>query len=326
VSGAIDGLHHIAHVVDDLGAARDVYQRLGFAVPPPAYYALPDADGELQYVGAANTHVTFAANFIELITAVDVDGATAVPSDAKVTQLQAPPEQFDKIRAALGRAGAMISGFLERFQGLHILALHTADVEAAAARLTAAGVAHGGVSVTQREVETPDGPRAVATRFLELDGSDPARPNLLPEGRIAIAESVAAELLHGQDHLSHRNGAVELDEVILCVGPADLDTVQARYAAILNRAAARLGAARVFHLDRGTVALVPAGELGRLVPGAVEPPTPGYAAYAVAVADVVATAAFLDANGIPATTGPGGELIVAGPEALGTTIVFRSRR
>jgi hypothetical protein len=323
MSGNIDGLHHIAHVVADLAEGRAAYERLGFAVPPPSYYALVGDDGTKEFVGAANTHLTFGANFVELITAVGVGGDVQVPDDAKVTPLQAPPEMLEKMRAGLGAAGAMITSFLGRFQGVHILALHTPDVEAAAARLTTAGIGHGGVTVTQRQVDTPDGPKAVATKFLELAGDDPARPNVLPEGRIAVAESLAAELAHGADHLNHPNGAVALEEVILCVDASDLAAFEARYAKILDRDAQSFGSARVFHLDEGRIALVPAGSLEELVPGAVEPPTPGYAAWAVAVTDLAATAAYLDGNGISASPGAHGELVVGGPAALGTTILFR---
>jgi hypothetical protein len=320
MDGTIEQLHHVAHVVADMRDASELYTRLGFSVPPPSYYQLTGADGPGAFLGAANTHLTFGDNFVELITCVG-EGA-AVPPDAKVTQVAAPPEHLEHITAALKSAGDLIASFLARFEGVHILALHTLDVAAAAERLSAAGVQHGGVSVAQRQVDTPDGPQLVATRFLEIDGGDPARPNLVPEGRIAVAESIAAELAHGASHLTHDNGATRLVESILCVSGGELESYEARYGAYLDRAARTDGDARVFDLPRGRVTLMADTRLASVLPGETAAAVPGFVGFFCAVADVDATRSLLKERGFPVVDAPAGGIFVPASAASGAAVGF----
>jgi hypothetical protein len=46
-SGAtISHLHHVGHVVRNIGSAIALYQRMGFVVPPPSFPALAPRPGE----------------------------------------------------------------------------------------------------------------------------------------------------------------------------------------------------------------------------------------------------------------------------------------
>jgi catechol 2,3-dioxygenase-like lactoylglutathione lyase family enzyme len=135
-------IHHVGHVVRDIGTAISLYRRMGFVVPPPSFPALPLRPGEpAQAFGAGNTDVSFSRGFVELVTVVDDDHTTSdVLADATLVPLQAPAETLDQLRESIAQTAARISTALARFEGLHILVFGTTDVEATVARLEAEGV------------------------------------------------------------------------------------------------------------------------------------------------------------------------------------------
>ncbi|MFC4123253.1 VOC family protein [Nonomuraea zeae] len=57
----ISGLHHVGHLVHDMDQALELYRRLGFALPGPAYPVLEEPP---QPFGVGNTHAYFPGNFI----------------------------------------------------------------------------------------------------------------------------------------------------------------------------------------------------------------------------------------------------------------------
>ena len=86
----IDHLHHVGHVVRDIDAAIALYRRMGFAVPPPAFPALPPHPGApLRAFGVGNSHVNFRSSFVELVTVVDDREGGVVGTDATLVPLQA---------------------------------------------------------------------------------------------------------------------------------------------------------------------------------------------------------------------------------------------
>lgn len=84
-------------------------------------------------------------------------------------------------------------------------------------------------------------------RFIELDSDAPedAGAGRAPEGRLAMAEDPAAELLEAQLAMDHPNGAVDLVDAVLCVARAALRDVERRYEIYLGRPARAEGPARV---------------------------------------------------------------------------------
>src|SRR5690606_42038936 len=67
----VNGLHHVGHVVRDLGQAMETYRRLGFTVAPPAYPVLPGVSAEA--VAVAHAPVSFADGFVSLAAGLDAD-------------------------------------------------------------------------------------------------------------------------------------------------------------------------------------------------------------------------------------------------------------
>ncbi|WP_437566198.1 VOC family protein [Sorangium sp. So ce542] len=322
----IDHLHHVGHVVSDMKEGLELYRRLGFRLSPPAYPMLSPREGEPpRPFGAANTHADFRRNFVELVSCVRDDDPGGIPSDAKLVPIQAPPEHLPRLTEAIRSTVARIAACLARFQGLHILVFKTPDADAAAGRLGAEGIHHGGVSAVRRPVDTAKGPQVAALRFIELDSGAPedAGAGRTPEGRLAIAENPPAELLEAQLHLDHPNGAVDLVDAVLCVDRAALPEVERRYATYLGRAARADGPARVFDLDGARVTLVADADLEALLPGERAPALPAFVAYTVAVRDASAARKLLEGNGFPLRASASGDLFVPAAAALGAAIVFR---
>lgn len=312
----IEHIHHVGHVVHDMGAAMELYRRLGFRCKPPAYPMMAEREGSPpKPFGAANAHIDFARNFIEIVTVVR-DGER-IPDDAQLVPLSAPPEAMARIVASIRRTVATISGCLKRFEGTHILVLSTSDAGGTAARLERSGVGHDGVETVQRAVETDAGTRLVPVRLLELAG------DAVPEGRLAIAENLPLSLQQAQTGTDHPNGAVELIEAILCVGDSELDAFVERYRHYTGREPHTLGAARSFELDGARVAIVPVSRLADTLPGESAPDLPGFAGYAVRVRDIAAARQYVAANGFPTTGTEDGSFIVPGSALLGTAVVFR---
>ncbi|MFI6532408.1 VOC family protein [Nonomuraea sp. NPDC050547] len=297
------GLHHVGHVIGDMEGAARRYRQLGFTVAPPAYPVLPGVERPF---GVANAHIYLADGFVELVAVLD-----GTPGEARPIPLRVPDDKLPGLVAAIRAASAAIAGFLERFQGLHIVIAGTSDLDAVAARLSADGVGHGGVHAIQRPVETAAGTAMEPARYLEISGP-------LPEGRIGFAEN-------GPDSaalaVEHANGATALVECVLCV--ADQNAGQNAGQDAGQDTDEEAAAARRRYDGWAGVRIVPASALPGLLPGERPPALPAFVAYAVSVRDLAATERFLRGNDVPLATTGTGEIFVPAEAALGAAIIFR---
>ncbi|MFE2291293.1 VOC family protein [Streptomyces sp. NPDC059452] len=326
--GGVSGLHHVGHVVADLGRALELYRRLGFTLPPPGVPALARREGEApEPFGAANTHADFARGFVELATVVRPGGGS-LPPDARLVPLEAPPEVLPQLVRRIGETSTALGALLDRFEGVHILMLAAPDIDAAASRLTAGGQFHGGVNTVRRPVRTGEGGTVTETvRYLELDGEGPGARGRVAEGRVGVVAELDPEI-QATRVLGHPNGAVGLVDAVLCVADEELEAWQQRYGARLGRPDREVGPARVFGLgaDGGSVTLVPASGLPAVLPGERAPVLPALVAYTVAVRDLTATRELLEKNGFGvrrAASTASGDVFVPAAEALGAAVVFR---
>ena len=320
MTGDLQRLHHVGLVVDDMEQALALFRRLGFNCPTPACPMMSEQEGEPpRPLGAANTYASFTDNFIEIVAVMEDE--SRIPPDVKRVPLQAPAPVLSRIVATAKRLVATLKACLARFQGLHILVFTTRDVEQSRQRFDSIGVGHSGTNTVQRPVETPAGSKMVPVRYLEID-KEP-----VPEGRLAIAENPASEVLNAQRHADHPNGAVDLVESILCVADAELDDFDRRYQRYLDREPRRVGAARVFDLERSArVTIVPASALGEFLPGELPAALPAFVAYTVAVRDLGVARAELESNGLPIVSTAQGDIFVPAAAAMGAAVVFRQQR
>src|SRR5581483_2893014 len=138
-------IHHVGHVVRDIEKARELYQKLGFFCPAPAYPTLSRNAGEpAKPFGVANMHTTFARNFVEIVAVVTEE--SHLPDDARPNLLQIPPAALPRVIEGIERTIAKISASLARFEGLHILVFQTEDADESARRFDQTGVGHSGVN------------------------------------------------------------------------------------------------------------------------------------------------------------------------------------
>jgi hypothetical protein len=303
--GGIGHLHHVGHVVRDIGAAIALYRRMGFVVPPASFPALPAAPGEPpRAFGAGNTHVTLARNFVELVAIADDP-----PRDSTLVPLDVPPAALERLTAGIAATVARLTAALARFEGLHVLAFQTPDVDAAAARLTASGVPHEGAQRLHRPAA--DGGDPVPIGYLELDAD-------APEGRLALAEDLA-----DAERPEHPNGALDLVESILCVPDAELADHVHRYERYLARRAEGDGPVRTFELDGARLTLVAASGLDGVLPGERPPVLPAFAGCVVTVGRLDDARELLTNAGFPLRDTPAGDVFVPAAAALGVAVAFR---
>ncbi len=306
-------IHHVGHVVHNIETTRELYRRLGFLTTAPAYPTLSRKAGQpATPFGAANMHVTFVRNFVEIMAIVTEE--SHLPDDATPIPLRVPPAALPHVVESIERTLSNISASLARFEGLHILVFQTDDAQASARRFDQMGVGHSGVN----RVQQPD--QQVPMGIVEID-----RENV-PEGRLAVAEAPILETSSAQAAPIHPNGATDLVESMLCVPDAESEAYVARYQRYLGRAARKDGATYVFDLRQSSVRLIPASRLEEIMPGEIAPTLPAFVAYAVAVRGLDTARRWLENNEFVVKAEPSGGIFVPANAALGAAIVFRQVR
>lgn len=303
-------IHHVGHVVRNIEAGRELYRKLGFLCPAPAYPTLVRHEGEpARPFGAANMHADFARNFVEIMAVVNEE--SHLSNDAHPIPIQVPPAALPRVIGNMERTIAKISASLARFEGLHILVFQTENADESARRFDQIGVGHSGVN----RVQQPHQARPMG--IVEIDRED------VPEGRLAVAESPAFDTSASQLAPQHPNGAVELVETLLCVPDAEIEDYVERYQRYLGRAARTDSAARVFDLRASCIKLIPESWLATILPGETAPALPAFVAYTVAVRDLAATRQWLENNALAVNAVPTGGIFVPARAALGAAILFR---
>jgi catechol 2,3-dioxygenase-like lactoylglutathione lyase family enzyme len=177
---SIVGLDHTGLAVEDLDAAADAFEALGFRVMDRSVLMQPGADGTDVSSGAENRVVMFSQGYQELIQITD-------PS-----------------------RGHVIVPRLGRYRGVHIMVLKVEDAAAEHARLAALGVGLTPVTTWTRKVA--DG--IARFRFFLVEDSE------VPEATLCLVEHQTPELIRPKGSLDHPNGVIGLEGATLCVADA----------------------------------------------------------------------------------------------------------
>lgn len=264
----------------DPAALWGSFEQLGFTLTPVARQSgRLRADGPVEPWGTANRCAMLAQGYIELLAIHD----PALPANG-------------------------LDRFLDRYAGMHILALGMDDEAANLERLRRAGLAVPGVLHLERPVDDadPDGPRA---RFARLPLPD------APEGRVQLVRHLTPEAIWQDRFMTHRNRAVALEAAVLAVAdPADT-------ASRLSRLAGRPvipdpAGGFALELAPGRVRILPPDALAAVLPGLEPPCLPFMAGLIVRTSDQAEAVRAL-CPGLQAAAG--GWMIVA----CGAAIVFR---
>jgi catechol 2,3-dioxygenase-like lactoylglutathione lyase family enzyme len=286
VSATVSGLDHIGIIAHDLPAIARTYERLGFQLTPFSQHAAPHRPGEpLLPIGSANRCAMLRQGYIELLAIID----TNLPDN-------------------------QVGIFLQRYEGIHIIAFAVDDAAANVARLRAAGLTQASISPLQRMAATPAGEKLAA--FARI----PLPPDEAPEGRIQLIQHLTPEVLWQPHLLDHPNRAVALVETIICVG--DPDESARRFARLTGATPTQRTGGWNLAFAQGAITLVAPAHLTEILPQAVAPVLPFIAGCVVTTDDGNnAAAALLAKNGVTFSRRDAA-LIVPPSAAGGATLVF----
>jgi hypothetical protein len=282
-------LDHLAHWIPDLAAGAADLERLGFRLTPYTEHTHSPAPGAAVVpAGTANHCIMLREGYLEILTAI----------------LDTP-------------LASEVCARMARHVGVHLAAFCVNDAAAERERLIAQGFAQRPLVALEREAALADG-TAVTLRFTVVR----PEPGLLPEGRVQFLSQDTPELVWEERWLDQPNGAEALTDLLLCVD--DADECALRYARYLRTDAQPLPGGRVLRFQRGALSILTPQTLRDAIPQVQPDPTPCIAGYALRVADLAATRAYLEGAGCACIAAGNGSLVVPTPPSLGGVVVFHA--
>lgn len=256
-------IDHLVICVRDLAQAALDWQKLGFTLTPTGVHPF----------GTSNRLAMFGNNFLELLAVTD---AAAVPPAA--------PDRFSF--AAHNR------DFLATTEGMSMLALHSTDAHADAARFKADHVSAYAPFDFGRDAVLPGGGTARVAFSLAF-ATNPAMPGI---AFFTCQQRHPPELFWKPDYQRHPNGALRVIEVVMSAQEpaAHRDFLERVTESEALSVPGRLTVGD--SCDRITV-LDPA-EIARRLPGLAGNTSPHFCAARLAVTDLDATKRALKNNGV----------------------------
>lgn len=278
-------LDHVAHFVPDIAGASTALERLGFTLTPfsPQSHRLT-ADGPPVPAGTGNRCVMLERGYLEFLT------------PTADTPLAA------QLRAAI-----------DRYVGVHLVALGTGAPERDFERLERGGFRPLPAVALQRPIDTPAG--SDTARFTVVR----VAPGAMAEGRIQYCRHHTPELLWQPRWVEHRNTVTALSGVVLCV--ADVREAADRYARYTGLAVEHTGGGWRIATAHGALHCISADAVRRR--WRIEPPAlPWIAATVLAARDLDVLATYVQNAGCPAWPTNGGLRAQLPPE-LGGMAIFQ---
>ena len=256
-------LDHLVVCVRDLAQAAPDWRALGFNLTPTGVHPF----------GTSNRLAMFGNNFIELLAVTD---AAAVSPAA--------PGHFS--------FAAHNQDFLRTAEGMSMLALHSTDSHAEAARLNAAHIGAYAPFDFGRDAVLPGGGVA-RVGFSLAFATDPAMPGI---AFFTCQQRHLPELFWKPEYQHHPNGALRVTEVVMSAPePAQHRVFLER----LTESTAELTSGRLTVGERSDrITVVGPHELARRLPGVTCDGPPRFCAARVAVANLDATRRCLEDNAV----------------------------
>ncbi len=262
-------LDHVGLVGRDLDALLQAAAGLGFApTAPRELYGRDPATGRAVSLEQTSAHLVFAQGYVEL---------SAVHSHSD--------------RHHLAR-------YLDRYAGLHILALGVVDIAAAQRRCAAAGLVTTAVASASRAIEYGDRHGQAQFEWFMLADTDS------PEGLTCFVRHLTPELVFQEAVQAHPNGVVSLQAIhVVTRDPA---AESERWSALTGARAVAGSSGFAFDLGDGRLELLTPGSYAERFPGATSPPCPGFAGITVRCHDPQAALAVAGRQGMATQLLPSG--------------------
>lgn len=263
-------LDHVGVAVRSLDRGRDAYARLGFKLAPRSFHSgsrVPGAPVEVW--GSGNHCAMFREGYLEIIGLTD-------------------SEKYSSVKE-----------MVERYEGLHIVAIGCESVDAAREVLLKRGVPVEGARSLERDAAFGD--RDEETRRAKFRNCYVDRQKF-SEARFLYIEHLTREVIWQTHLLEHPNGAVAIEEVYFAA--ADPKSTAVKLAALLPSPA------------RGRFYVMTGAEW-KFSP---LPPLPSPVGFGIRVGSLAQARACLAANGVKTTENRG--LWVDPADACGAAIRF----
>ncbi|WP_315831072.1 VOC family protein [Bradyrhizobium prioriisuperbiae] len=256
-------LDHLVICVHDLARAASDWQTLGFTLTPTGVHPF----------GTSNRLAMFGNNFLELLAVTDV--AAVQP---------AAPGRFS--------FAAHNQTFLETAEGMSMLALHSTDAHADAARFKTAHIGAYAPFDFGRDAVLPGGGTARVAFSLAF-ATDAAMPGI---AFFTCQQRHPPELFWKADYQHHANGALRVIEVVMSASePAQHRAFLER----LTQSQAELEPGRLTVGQRGDrITVLGPSNMARRLPGCATEGSPRFCAARVAVTDLDATRRVLAHNAV----------------------------
>jgi hypothetical protein len=256
-------LDHLVICVRDLAQAALDWQTLGFGLTPTGVHPF----------GTSNRLAMFGNNFIELLAVTD---AAAVP----------PAASGHFSFAAHNR------DFLATGEGMSMLAMHSADAHADAARFKAHHIGAYAPFDFGRDAVLPGGGTARVAFSLAF-ATDAAMPGI---AFFTCQQRHPPELFWKPEYQRHPNGALRVIEVVMS---APEPAAHRGFLERITESAAELAPGRLTVGDSGDrITVLGPAEMARRLPGLASEPAPRFCAARLAVTDLDATKRTLKNNGV----------------------------
>ena len=256
-------LDHLVICVRDLAQAALDWQTLGFSLTPTGVHPF----------GTSNRLAMFGNNFLELLAVTD---AAAVPP------------------AASGRFSfaAHNQDFLATAEGMSMLAMHSTDAHADAARFEANHIGAYAPFDFGRDAVLPGG-GTTRVEFSLAFATDPAMPGI---AFFTCQQRHPPELFWKPEYQRHPNGALRVIEVVMS---APEPAAHRDFLERITESAAELAPGRLTVGESGDrITVLGPVEMARRLPGLAVNTSPRFCAARLAVADLDATKRVLKNNGV----------------------------
>ncbi len=279
-------IDHVAHFVPHIDAASAALEQAGFTLTPFSEQSHRlEPGGPLTPAGAGNRCVMLREGYLEFLTPT---------GDTPIAQ--------------------QLRNSIQRYTGLHLIALGTAAPEADHARLAKNGFSPLPPVALQREIGTAVGYDTARFTVVRVP------PGTMAEGRIQYCQQHTPELLWQPRWLEHRNHARGLAAVIICV--ADPQEAAQRYARYTGLLAQLSGTQWRIDTQRGALLFVTPEAVEQKL-GITAPALPWIAGYVLTSDSLPATRDALNAAQSNVRKLESGPLLLRWPGAVGGVVLFQ---